>query len=578
VTRQNLAAGTVSMRPLSASAEGSALFELMTAEVVASFGRVLAERAAAAAAAAWRDRVRCRQAKRERAACAAEMARWSCEYAHFSAMLEYQRLCAAGRLARAREFWRLSVLQSFFCAWGPDFKLRLAERIGDADRGMRRAVQRCRLHSSFSLWSVWGSNGRLRGKERCPAAFAAVLFHRCRQTVQSRSLLSWRSDACWRSGLRPTLAKLGAAAARRCLQHAFTGLVQSVHCCPVANSLARKILQRCWLAWYADWIGPAREALTVTRQRHFLRCWRSCTAHWRGVAERCKSFRHAWTSIRGLLSAKRLLQCWLGRVVCERARETDLENLLEYYNKDVELAAKRLAWATRRWAMVASQEATESGDKARGHARMTLRRHAMQGWRIRAACKKREAARRSGFATCLRNVLSRSRQGFLTSRTLGDWRAVCVESRPYLAQIETLVGALHRRRLLYGKQRALHQWQSALILQAAQELAQVRVKRLVCEAFGQWRLLLEDAPILYPHQWQTVKHRFAGTLARLMRVQRLYVCVCVRERARARATLVCVCVCACACVRLMRSATQDCVPCAPIPPEMARCMPPGCRA
>ena len=56
--------------PLSASAEGSALFELMTAEVIAGLGGVRAGRAVAAATAAWRDRVLCRQAKSERAACA----------------------------------------------------------------------------------------------------------------------------------------------------------------------------------------------------------------------------------------------------------------------------------------------------------------------------------------------------------------------------------------------------------------------------------------------------------------------------------------------------------------------------
>jgi hypothetical protein len=42
-------------------------------------------------------------------------------------------------------------------------------------------------------------------------------------------------------------------------------------------------------------------------------------------------------------------------VLRQQARETDLENLLEYYNKDVELAHSRLASAFLHWVHVAAE-------------------------------------------------------------------------------------------------------------------------------------------------------------------------------------------------------------------------------
>lgn len=132
-----------------ASADADGLFELMTASVISQLDLIRAGRLAAAAAAGWRAYVKHRRAQRERAECAFEMAHWSRLHAHFYAMLAHQQVRDAERCGKGREFRRLGLLQSVFIAWGPLFKLRQAERIGEADRCMRRAVLRCRLRASL---------------------------------------------------------------------------------------------------------------------------------------------------------------------------------------------------------------------------------------------------------------------------------------------------------------------------------------------------------------------------------------------------------------------------------------------
>ena len=210
-----------------------------------------------------------------------------------------------------------------------------------------------------------------------------------------------------------------------------------------------------------------------------------------------------------MLTAKQMLQCWLDCVLRERVREADLESLLEFFNKDVEIASKRLSWATCHWSLVAGREATEKHDKASGHARMSLRRRVMQGWHSRAAFKKRQAERRGALSACCCRVLNESRMTWQQSRVLDHWHAICLETRPFLAQTEALVTALLRRRALHCKQHALQHWRSAMLVQAALELANVGSKKLLCEVFGMWCLLLEDASILYPQLWLTVSRTAA---------------------------------------------------------------------
>lgn len=491
---------------LTASAEGEHLFELLTAEVIGSLDSVRAMRTVAAATASWCARVRCSRAKHSRLACAADMARWSCMHSHFCAILEHQRVRASERLSRALAFWRISVLQHVFCAWGPDYEWRLAERIGEGDRLMRRAVHRFRLRATFDLWSVWGSNDRRGCKERCPVAVAAVLRYSYLRRRASHCLLWWKSDASWRSRLRVPLENLMLSATRRCMSNCFVRILWSVRGCPMAHCLAQLTMQRkYWLLWREDCFGlPLRDSFPAKRRRSFIRSWRGYTAHWLEVAERCKRFRQAWNSIRDVLIGKQLLQCWLDCVLRERVLEADLESLLEFFNKDVEIASKRLRWATCHWSLVAGREATEKNDKASGHARMSLRRRAMQGLRLRAAFKKRQAERRGALSACCCRVLNESRTKWQQARVLDRWHAICLEMRPFLAQTEALVSALLRRRALHCKQHALQNWRSAMLVQAALELANVGRKKLLCEMFGMWCLILEDASTLYPQLWLTV--------------------------------------------------------------------------
>ena len=56
-----------------------------------------------------------------------------------------------------------------------------------------------------------------------------------------------------------------------------------------------------------------------------------------------------------IFNGKRALQVWRRAVQWQLARETDLNNLLEYYNKDVALAHSRLYSALLQWADVAAE-------------------------------------------------------------------------------------------------------------------------------------------------------------------------------------------------------------------------------
>ena len=122
---------------------GELLLEAM-AEVLSQLDAIRAGRRAEAAMAAWRGRLQHKSARRERDACAMGMAEWSRKHGFFYLLLAHQQQREAERAAAACKFWRHAVLQCVFDAWGPLFKLRQAERIGEADRSLRRALQRCR--------------------------------------------------------------------------------------------------------------------------------------------------------------------------------------------------------------------------------------------------------------------------------------------------------------------------------------------------------------------------------------------------------------------------------------------------
>lgn len=129
---------------LRASCEaGELMFEAMS-EVLSQLDSMRAGRKAEAVVSAWRGRLKSKSARRERDACAMEMAEWSRKHGFFYLLLAHQQQREAERAAAACKFWRHGLLQSVFEAWGPLFKLCQAERIGEADRSLRRALQRCR--------------------------------------------------------------------------------------------------------------------------------------------------------------------------------------------------------------------------------------------------------------------------------------------------------------------------------------------------------------------------------------------------------------------------------------------------
>ena len=122
---------------------GELLLEAME-EVLSQLDAMRASRRGEAVVEAWRGRLQHKSARRERDACAMGMAEWSRKHGFFYLLLAHQQRREAERAAAAYKFWRHALLQSVFGAWGTLFKLRQAERIGEADRSLRRALQRCR--------------------------------------------------------------------------------------------------------------------------------------------------------------------------------------------------------------------------------------------------------------------------------------------------------------------------------------------------------------------------------------------------------------------------------------------------
>ena len=132
-----------------ASCEAGELLLEALAVVLGQLDGVRAHRTAAAAVAAWRGQLQHKRARRESEACAVGMAEWSRKHAHFYVLLVHRQQRDAERAAAACRFWRHGLLQAVFGAWGPLFKLHQAERIGEADRSLRRALQRCRSRAAL---------------------------------------------------------------------------------------------------------------------------------------------------------------------------------------------------------------------------------------------------------------------------------------------------------------------------------------------------------------------------------------------------------------------------------------------
>ena len=121
-----------------------------------------------------------------------------------------------------------------------------------------------------------------------------------------------------------------------------------------------------------------------------------------------------------------------------------------------------------------------------------------------------------------------------------------------MADLERVAGLLLLRRQLYGKRHVVRKWRRAMTWRAAGELMLVKGKALLYEVIGCWCLLLEDAHVLYPRQWQEAVARDAHQRMRVAMLawqfveyqQRRMEEVCVRVRASV-CVRVCVCVCVC---------------------------------
>ena len=121
-----------------------------------------------------------------------------------------------------------------------------------------------------------------------------------------------------------------------------------------------------------------------------------------------------------------------------------------------------------------------------------------------------------------------------------------------MADLDKVAGLLLLRRQLYGKRHVVREWRRAMTRRAAGELMLVKSKALLCEVIGCWCLLLEDAHMLYPRQWEEAVARDARRRMRVAMLawqfveyqQRRMEEVCVRVRASV-CVRVCVCVCVC---------------------------------
>jgi hypothetical protein len=109
-----------------------------------------------------------------------------------------------------------------------------------------------------------------------------------------------------------------------------------------------------------------------------------------------------------------------------------------------------------------------------------------------------------------------------------------------MADLERVAGLLLLRRQLYCKRHVVRKWRRAMTWRAAGELMLVKGKALLYEVIGCWCLLLEDAHVLYPRQWQEAVARDAHQRMRVAMLAWQFV-----EYQQQRMEEVCVCVCIC---------------------------------
>ena len=210
--------------------------------------------------------------------------------------------------------------------------------------------------------------------------------------------------------------------------------------------------------------------------------------------------------MRAILCSKAAVEAWAGAVQDEARREADLLNLLEYYNKDDELASKLAAKAVRQWGVAARDEAAELGGAARQHRCVATWRLVVRHWRATADAAGQARRRRQAFASACASTLSCAHARWIEAAVFDAWLRRWSLEADVAAQIECahapLVSSLQVRRQLLTKQQLLHAWRHALALRVANELALVRAKTRLCVAWGEWRRQLLDAAAVHPAEWQ----------------------------------------------------------------------------
>lgn len=351
------------------------------------------------------------------------------------------------------------------------------------------------------------------------------LRHRYLLRLASAFVGIWSKQAGHRKNLRAPLHKLAARICSRLLRQVLCAFCHLVHGGAAPHGHRRMML----LAW--AWHELAEEALVSGHacathlMRRVLGSWRAYLCHWRHVASTCARFSRVWSNIRMVLLGKQVLGCWLEHVRVEQARESDLENLLEYFNKDLEAAAACVRQALQHWCHIASLYTTYKADKALGHLRVRVKRKALHAWYVRAATKHRLRQSRAQFAAHLDCIVSAAHAVWCASCFLHRWRGLNEEWLAVLSQLEPLLHALAQRRRLKTLLRYLNDWRTCMAMLVAHQLMQVRQKTSMCHCWAAWQLALQDAPILYAQLWQEAIQSHAHALMRAACLGYVFTCL-----------------------------------------------------
>ena len=170
--------------------------------------------------------------------------------------------------------------------------------------------------------------------------------------------------------------------------------------------------------------------------------------------------------MRAILCSKAAVEAWAGAVQDEARREADLLNLLEYYNKDDELASKIAAKAVWQWRVAARDEAAELGGAARQHRCVATWRLVVRHWRASAGAAGQARRRRQAFASACASKLRCAHARWIEAAVFDAWLRRWSLEADVAAQIECahapLVSSLQVRRQLLTKQQLLHAWRSAV--------------------------------------------------------------------------------------------------------------------